>query len=124
MSQQKIVLIVDDESSLVQLCRIVLESAGYVVRGAYNGAQALRMLNEEERPDLVLLDVMMPGMNGIEVCRQIKTDFQSRAPLIVMYTADNSDSTRRDSLEAGANDLLTKEIPIYELPSRINKYLA
>lgn len=124
MSQQKIVLIVDDESSLVQLCRIVLESAGYVVRGAYNGTQALRMMNEEERPDLVLLDVMMPDMNGIEVCRQIRSDFQSQAPLIVMYTADNSDSTRRDSLAAGANDLLTKEIPIYDLPNRINKYLA
>ncbi|MCI0396010.1 MAG: response regulator [Chloroflexi bacterium] len=123
MSQQKTVLVVDDESSLVQLCLIVLEGAGFKVRGAYSGRQALRMITEEI-PDLVLLDVMMPGMNGIEVCREIRSSYQSHRPCIIMYTADSSDATKRSSLAAGANALLTKEIPIYDLPARIRTFLV
>jgi DNA-binding response OmpR family regulator len=122
MTESKKILVVDDESSLVQLCQIVLESAGFEVRGAYNGKQALTMLNDD-MPDLILLDVMMPGMTGIEVCREIRTNDQAKRVHIVMYTADSSDSTRRNSMEAGANDLLTKEIPIYDLPVKISDYL-
>jgi DNA-binding response OmpR family regulator len=66
---------------------------------------------------------MMPGMNGIELCREIRSTHQSNRVHIVMYTADSSDSTRKCSMEAGANDLITKEIPIYDLPVRINSML-
>jgi DNA-binding response OmpR family regulator len=114
---------VDDESSLVQLCQLVLEDAGYRVRGAYNGRQALHMITEE-LPDLVLLDVMMPGMDGIEVCRQIRAAHNQAAPRIIMYTADERDSTKDKSLEAGADALLTKETPIYDLPGKIRSYLS
>jgi DNA-binding response OmpR family regulator len=123
MTDSKKILVVDDESSLVKLCQIVLENAGFEVRGAFSGRQALNLLNDE-MPDLILLDVMMPGMNGIEVCREIRANNQARRVHIVMYTADSSDSTRRNSIEAGANDLITKETPIYDLPIRINSYLA
>lgn len=123
MTQPKKILVVDDESSLVQLCQIVLEGAGYKVRGAFSGRQALRMI-DEDRPDLVLLDVMMPGMDGIEVCRQIRAQDASALPCIVMYTADDRDTTRHNSLEAGANALLTKETPIFELPVKLNNYLT
>jgi DNA-binding response OmpR family regulator len=122
MVDSKKILVVDDESSLVQLCQIVLENAGFEVRGAYSGKQALNLLNDE-MPDLILLDVMMPGMNGIELCREIRSKHQAKRVHIVMYTADSSDSTRKCSIEAGANDLLTKEIPIYDLPVRINSFL-
>ena len=122
MANPKKVLVVDDESSLVQLCQIVLENAGFKTWGAYNGKQALKLLDDEV-PDLILLDVMMPGMNGIELCREIRTNYEAKQPLIVMYTADSSDTTRKFSLEAGANDLITKEIPIYDLPGRINEFL-
>ena len=123
MPDSKKIIVVDDESSLVQLCQIVLENAGFTVRGAYSGKQALNLLNDEV-PDLILLDVMMPGMNGIELCREIRNNEEAKRIHIVMYTADSSDSTRKCSIEAGANDLITKEIPIYELPVKINNLLT
>lgn len=123
MGNSKKILVVDDETSLVDLCQIVLENAGFEVRGAYNGKQALNLL-KSEMPDLILLDVMMPGMNGIELCREIREKLQEKRVYIVMYTADISDSTRKCSLEAGANDFITKEIPIYDLPVKINDLLV
>lgn len=119
----KKILVVDDEMELVQLYRLVLEDAGYDVNGAYNGHQALRLV-DEHKPHLILLDVMMPGMDGIEVCRQIrdKGDDYSTCK-IIMYTADDSAETRKSSIKAGANDLVSKEVPIYELTSKISHYL-
>ncbi|MCB8946014.1 MAG: response regulator [Ardenticatenaceae bacterium] len=116
------VLVVDDEASLVELCRIILENAGYTVRGAINGREALKSI-QEEMPDVVLLDVMMPGMDGIEVCREIRTRYEIEMPRILMYTADSRKETRENSLAAGANDLITKETPIFELPAKINSCL-
>jgi DNA-binding response OmpR family regulator len=117
------ILVVDDEISLVELCRIILQQAGYVVQGAFNGRQALKLVDESP-PDLVLLDVMMPGMDGIEVCRQIRAQYAGPPPHIVMYTADDREETRSSSLAAGANDVLTKDIPVFDLPRRLDSYLA
>lgn len=122
MARTKKILVVDDEKSLVQLCLIILEAAGYEVRGAYNGRQALSMITED-LPDLVLLDVMMPGMDGIEVCRRIRAE-HTGYPRIVMYTADGRDATRDNSLTAGANAVITKETPIYDIPAKIVNYLT
>lgn len=116
------ILVVDDEEALVDLCKKILESVGFTVRGAISGDQALHMVFEE-MPDLILLDVMMPEMDGIEVCREIRKTHPEKRPYIVMYTADNREETRKSSLKAGANDLITKATPIYELPSRINEFL-
>ncbi|MDA0244775.1 MAG: response regulator [Chloroflexi bacterium] len=117
------ILVVDDEMELVQLCRIVLEDAGYKVAGAYNGSQALRVVGEDI-PQLILLDVMMPGMTGIEVCRQLrKGGLGPDECSIVMYTADDSRETRTNSMEAGANDLISKQVPIFELAGKIREYL-
>lgn len=123
MSTANKILVVDDEHSLVDLCQIILRQAGYLVRGANNGRQALEMVHEEP-PDLVLLDVMMPGMDGIEVCRQIRSRFRNAPPCIVMYTADDREETRSSSLAAGANAVLTKETPVFDLPGRIGSYLT
>ena len=122
MTKSKKILVVDDEKSLVQLCQIILEAAGYEVRGAYNGRQALSMITEE-LPDLVLLDVMMPGIDGIELCRLIRSE-HARWPRIVMYTADEREATVDSSLNAGANAVLTKETPVYDIPSMIVMYLV
>jgi CheY-like chemotaxis protein len=122
MSHKKAILVVDDERSLVDLCQIILQQAGYFVRGAISGRQALQLVAEEP-PDLVLLDVMMPGMDGIEVCRRIRQS-QGTPPCIVMYTADDREETRTNSLAAGANAVLTKEIPVFDLPKRLSFYLA
>lgn len=117
------ILVVDDEFSLVQLCQFILEEAGFQVRGAVSGKEALTLISEEV-PDLILLDVMMPGMDGIEVCRQIRSRFEVNHPIILMYTADDREQTRDNSLKAGANALLTKDTPVFELPSKISSYLA
>lgn len=117
------VLVVDDEISLVQLCQLILEDAGYDVRGANSGLEALRLIHEEI-PDLVLLDVMMPGMDGLEVCREIRRQYDETRPYILMYTADDRDLTRQNSLKAGANDLITKDTPVHELASRINDFIT
>jgi DNA-binding response OmpR family regulator len=122
MARSKKILIVDDEKSLVQLCQIILEAAGFQVRGAYNGQQALSMITDEQ-PDLVLLDVMMPGIDGFEVCRRIRSQYH-RYPRIVMYTADDRETTFHSSLDAGANAVLTKETPVYDIPSKLADYLV
>ena len=117
MSSLQELLVVDDEPSLVQLCEIVLKGAGFAVRIAYGGKQASNLV-ETKRPDLILLDVMMPGMDGIEVCKQVR-DAHDKHPYIVMYTADDRDSTRRACMNAGANHVLTKETPVFDLPKRL-----
>jgi DNA-binding response OmpR family regulator len=116
------ILVVDDEYSLVQLCQIILEAAGYVVRTAITGSEALELITEE-MPDIVLLDVMMPGMSGIDVCRHIRKQYDSHKPYIFMYTADDSRETYDISKMAGANALITKDTPVFELPTKIGSYL-
>jgi len=123
MTQANKILVVDDEVSLVQLCQIILEDSGYRVRGSVTGSDALHLI-EEEMPDLVLLDVMMPGMDGIEVCQHIRARYTNRRPFVLMYTADDRDLTRQNCLEAGANDLITKDTPVHELASTIDRFLA
>jgi DNA-binding response OmpR family regulator len=116
------ILVVDDERSLVQLCQIILEAAGYVVRTAITGSEALDLITED-MPDIVLLDVMMPGMSGIEVCRHIRKQYANHRPCIFMYTADDSRETYDISKTAGANALITKDTPVFELPTKIGSYL-
>jgi CheY-like chemotaxis protein len=115
------ILVVDDEYSLVQLCQIILEGAGYMVRTALTGSEALDLITED-MPDIVLLDVMMPGMSGIEVCRRIRTEYNAHGPCIFMYTADDSRETYDSSKTAGANALITKDTPVFELPTKIGSY--
>ena len=116
------ILVVDDEHSLVNLCLLILEQAGYKVRGAFNGQQALQMVGDE-MPDLILLDVMMPGMDGIEVCRRIRELVPEQRPYILMYTADDRQYTKTESINAGATDFISKDIPIFDLPGKIKSYL-
>lgn len=117
------ILVVDDEVSLVQVCQLILEGAGHAVRGAVNGRQALRMI-AEEMPDFILLDVMMPGMNGIELCRQIRQAYPTSKAIIAMYTADGRAEVQSDSMNAGANAFIIKQNPFYDLPEKINPYLV
>ena len=123
MTQSNKILVVDDEASLVNLCQIIFANAGFEVRGASSGREALTMI-KEEMPDIILLDVMMPEMNGIELCRAIRSRFQKGRPCILMYTADDRDETRESSFAAGANALITKETLVFELPAKVSPYFA
>ena len=106
MPMKKLV-IADDEPSLRLLVATTLSSHDYEILQASDGVEALRLV-EQEKPDLVLLDVMMPGLTGIEVCERIKANPELVAVPVIMLTAQNDSASRERALAAGANTYLTK----------------
>lgn len=116
---QRRILIVDDESGLRELVKINLQHEGYGVLQAETGAQGLSLV-QEEKPDLVILDVMMPGMDGWEVCRQIR-EF-SQIP-VLMLTARTQSKDVIAGLDSGADDYLTKPFNMDELNARVRALL-
>lgn len=106
MSNNRI-LIVEDEESLLKLESILLTSRGYQVRGVTDGVAALKEISEN-RPDLVLLDIMMPGIDGFEVCRRIKEDPSTRGIPVVMLTAKKSSMDQARGAQVGADAYITK----------------
>lgn len=101
------VLVVDDEPYILRSLTFVLRKEGFDVREAHSGREALEVFRQE-RPGLVFLDVMMPEMNGFEVCREIKSDQQAQGVRVVMLTARGQDTDRDRGLSAGADEYLTK----------------
>jgi len=118
MSQGRI-LVVDDEKKIVESCRLYLEHAGYEVVSAYNGEQALAEARES-RPDLIVLDLMLPRVDGLEVCRRLRMD--SQVP-ILMLTARSTEEDKLVGLELGADDYLTKPFSPRELVARVRAIL-
>ncbi|MBL0848180.1 MULTISPECIES: response regulator transcription factor [Mammaliicoccus] len=118
MSQK--VLVVDDEQSIVTLLKYNIEQAGYQVIVAYDGVQALEMVNEE-KPDLLVLDVMLPEKDGIEVCKTIRSD-KNQVP-ILMLTAKDDEFDRVLGLELGADDYMTKPFSPREVVARVKAIL-
>ncbi|MEB8131109.1 response regulator transcription factor [Mammaliicoccus sciuri] len=118
MSQK--VLVVDDEQSIVTLLKYNIEQAGYQVIVAYDGVQALEKVNEE-KPDLVVLDVMLPEKDGIEVCKTIRSD-KNQVP-ILMLTAKDDEFDRVLGLELGADDYMTKPFSPREVVARVKAIL-
>jgi two-component system KDP operon response regulator KdpE len=115
MVRKKQILIVDDEPAIVRLVRVKLESDGYAVLTASRGAEALQML-QVDRPDLVILDLMMPDMDGTETLRRIRS--RSQLP-VIMLTALGSDREKVKGLEGGADDFVTKPFNPDELVARV-----
>ncbi len=108
------ILIVDDDQGLTQLLRLIFESKGFGVTIAHNGEQALEAL-ARELPEAVILDIMMPGINGLQVCRQVRSDPRTTDVPIVVLTAKADPQTRQDALDAGATEYLVKPIRPSEL---------
>ena len=113
------VLVVDDEPQIRRVMRTALAAQGYAVIEAKNGEEALEKIRAE-RPDLILLDVNMPGINGLEACREIR---QSSDVPIVMLTVRNSERDKVSALDAGADDYVVKPFGIEELLARIRAAL-
>ena len=111
-------LVVDDILANRRLMQAKLEAKYYTVLLAENGQSALEMAREEQ-PDIILLDVMMPGMDGYEVCRRLKADPRTAHIPVVMLTALNETADRVRGLESGADDFLTKPVDDFSLMSRI-----
>jgi two-component system alkaline phosphatase synthesis response regulator PhoP/two-component system response regulator ResD len=116
------VLIVDDNLSLANLYEVVFERFGCRVRRLSSGAQALDSIAADV-PDVVLLDIMMPEMDGVEVCRRLRQLRPERPPWIVIYTANNRPEVRETSLAAGADVFYTKSMSVFDLPARIAEHL-
>lgn len=112
------ILIVDDDKGLTQLLRLVFESKGFGVTIAHDGEQALEAL-KTELPEVILLDIMMPGMDGIEVCRQVRADPRTCDTPVIVLTAKSDPETRRLAIEAQATEYLVKPIRPSDLIQRL-----
>jgi diguanylate cyclase (GGDEF)-like protein len=116
------VLVVDDEEPIRKIVTFQLEKAGYDVSACADGQEALRAVGECE-PDLILLDVMMPNMDGYEVCKRLKSNYQTSHIPIIMVTAKAELENRLQGFEDGANDYITKPFAITELLVRVKNVL-
>jgi two-component system alkaline phosphatase synthesis response regulator PhoP len=116
------VLVVDDDREIARLVRAYLEQAGYRALCAYDGATALRTLRTE-RPDLLILDLMLPDRDGLEIARQLRADPATAALPILMLTARVDDIDRIVGLELGADDYITKPFNPREVVARVRAVL-
>jgi len=117
------ILIVDDDTGLTQLLQLVFESRGFWVTTAYDGEQALKAL-QVELPEVIVLDLMMPGIGGLEVCRQIRQDPRTAHIPIIVLSAMPNESAHQQALDAGANEHLIKPIRPSDLIRRIREVVG
>jgi DNA-binding response OmpR family regulator len=119
----KTVLVIDDEPQIVEICRDYLTAAGFAVLTADDGPRGLTTARRE-RPDLVVLDLMLPGMDGLDVCRELRRDSSGLAAVpIIMLTARVEESDKLVGLELGADDYITKPFSPRELVARVRTVL-
>ncbi|MBM4350274.1 MAG: response regulator [Deltaproteobacteria bacterium] len=121
MSKKRI-LVVDDEVDLVETVRFSLELEGYDVLVAYNGEEALNQARKEN-PDLILLDLMLPKLDGYKVCRLLKFDERYKHIPILMLTAKTQEKDKATGMETGANEYITKPFEMDELMKKVKNYL-
>lgn len=121
-SNQTSLLVVEDEQDLLEVLRFSLSREGFTVRTAENGEDAIRLVREK-RPDLLVLDLMLPTIDGLSVCRALRSNEQTRDLPVVMLTAKGEESDIIKGLEAGADDYVTKPFSPKVLLARINAVL-
>lgn len=121
MNGEKI-LVVDDESHIVELIKYNLQGAGYKVLEANDGLMAIDII-KEEKPALVLLDLMIPKMDGFEVCKKIRADKETKGTAVIMLTAKGDELDKILGLELGADDYITKPFSVRELLARVKAVL-
>lgn len=115
----KTILVVDDDAKTVELVKLYLNRDGYKVLTSHDGIEALR-LARESRPDLIVLDLMLPGLDGLQVCRSLRAE--SDVP-IIMLTAKTTEQDRLTGLDLGADDYVTKPFSPRELAARVRAVL-
>ena len=119
---QEKILVVDDEDHIVELISYNLINSGYTVLTANNGLDAVSII-KNERPNLVLLDLMLPGLDGFDVCKAIRSEAETKDISIIMLTAKGEELDKILGLELGADDYITKPFSIRELLARIKAIL-
>ena len=118
-----VILIVEDEPDLAEVVRYSAEKEGFSPRVALTGQRALELASEEPSPDLVLLDLMLPDMSGIEICRRLRADPKTAQVPIIMVTARDDEIDRIVGFEVGADDYVTKPFSVRELILRVRAVL-
>jgi DNA-binding response OmpR family regulator len=119
----KRILVVDDEMYIVNILDFSLESEGYRVTTAANGEEALRMAVEQP-PDLIILDVMMPKIDGFEVCRALKAKEETKQVPIILLTAKDRDADRKKGQEVGCDIYMTKPFSPVRLLDAVRELLG
>lgn len=119
----KRVLIVDDNQDAIHILSAVLKRGGYLVSIAKNGAEAVDRVRQEQ-PSLILLDIMMPKMDGFEVCKEIKGSTETCNIPILMITARKDPESRKRGLQVGASEYLVKPIHPAEVLRKVQEYLG
>lgn len=115
---ERTLLIVDDEADLLELLQYNLEKEGFRTVAALDGVEGLKLAREVD-PDLIILDIMMPGLGGVEVCRRIRHDASLREKPVIMLTARTSDQDYVEGLDAGADIYLGKPVSVPVLVSQV-----
>jgi len=128
MADKKLILLVDDDPDFVEAVRVIVENGGYEVEVAYDGKEGLEAV-AARKPDLIVLDVMMPVMNGHEACAKLKGDQETEDIPIILLTAvadrvTTSTYTHRDMLESEAEDYMPKPVEPKELLERIETWIS
>jgi two-component system phosphate regulon response regulator PhoB len=117
------VLVVEDELAQQKLLAVNLKAQGYMPISATNGDEAL-LLIAEDKPDLIILDWMLPGVSGIEICRRLKADRDTRDIPVIMLSARSEETDRVRGLETGADDYVVKPYSVAELMARVKRNLS
>lgn len=116
------VLVVEDEPNIVMSLEFLMKKAGYAVRVARDGDAAVRAL-EEQAPDLMLLDVMMPGRGGFDICQLVRSNPDWAHVKIIMLTAKGREVEREKGMALGADDYITKPFSTRDVVERVRQYL-
>ena len=116
------ILIADDEPNQIELMKFNLERNGFLIRSVYNGEKALEIIYEK-KPDLLIVDWMMPKMSGIELCRILRSNKDTKLLPIIMLSARSEDTDKSLGLDKGADDYISKPFSPMELVSRVKALL-
>lgn len=119
----KKILIVEDQTYMIRLIQYNMENAGFDVDSVFNGEEAINYLHQNI-PDLIILDLMMPKINGLEVLSSIRSDLKTRDLPVIILTARGQKIDETNSMEAGANLFMTKPFNPTELVEQVNKLTA
>ena len=123
MSNEKRILVVDDEAHAIRALTFILKKEGYDVYSALNGEEAMARVRES-KPDLMFLDVMMPRKNGFEVCQEIKDDPGLSDIYIIMLTAKGQEKDREKGLSLGADEFITKPFSLTDIVEKVRELLG
>src|SRR5206468_8558658 len=120
----KTALIIEDDADIAESVKYNLESEGFTAVVAVTGEQGLKLaLDTQNPPTVIVLDLMLPGMNGMELCRRLRRESQTRRTPIIMLTAKTSEADRIAGLDLGADDYIAKPFSVRELLARIRAVL-